>query len=126
MGPREEIVFTLGHDGAFGDYFVYRWHKYKMLHHSTNSSWFGAEEADTCYDSNVSITLLYNVVDDPEERLDLMGTNDHFRKIADDMLARVVRKKSEMYSSAHPHNHGYWEDATSTMTVAINDAGGYV
>merc|ERR1712046_150141 len=113
QSPRDQIIFALAQT-----FFAYRIGRYKMIHNTANSSWFGVTyESDFSYDAD-AVTMLFDVESDPEERFNLMDV-EQYRHIAEDMISNMNAKRGEIYQPKYAYNQN---SATVDAYQAISEA----
>ena len=124
--PREEVVFALD-----AHYFALRVGRYKLLRETINATWWANVELDDdspvmCIDGQ-PVTQLFDVVADPNERVDLFGLKE-YEGVTRNITRRAVNLL-ETQSADLTWPFGAAKDFSleyEAIATAFHDAGDYV
>ena len=126
VSPREEVVFALD-----AHYFALRVGRYKLTRETINATWWGDLELDDdspvmCIDGQ-PVTQLFDVVADPNERVDLFGLKE-YEGVTRNITRRAVNLL-ETQSADLTWPFGAAKDFSleyEAIATAFHDAGDYV
>ena len=126
VSPREEVVFALD-----AHYFALRVGRYKLTRETINATWWGDLELDDdspvmCIDGQ-PVTQLFDVVADPNERVDLFGLKE-YAEVTRNLTRRAVnlletQPANLMFPFGSPRDFSLEYEAIATT---FHDAGDYV
>ena len=126
VSPREEVVFALD-----AHYFALRVGRYKLTRETINATWWGDLELDDdspvmCIDGQ-PVSQLFDVVADPNERVDLFGLKE-YEGVTRNITRRAVNLL-ETQSADLTWPFGAAKDFSleyEAIATAFHDAGDYV